>query len=139
MKTTKSPDYSPWGTIQAAAVIAPGITHVTTAAHGGIHVRLDLMSRMPEYMRSTSYSQGGWFEEDCDWCLPFVVFEALLRESGDTVVVKMLDDGEHLKTFAAWHPERYRRFFGVEVAAGHDGCANVGVTQPAARLHEVVE
>jgi hypothetical protein len=25
-------------------------------------------------MRSTGYSSGGQFEEDCDWCLPVIAF-----------------------------------------------------------------
>ncbi|MGC1301990.1 MAG: hypothetical protein WA840_06420 [Caulobacteraceae bacterium] len=36
---------------------------------------------MPEPTRQTAYSRDGWFEEDCDWALPYLalgldVFEA---------------------------------------------------------------
>lgn len=63
---------SPWGMVQTQKDLAPGVTSVTTASHGGIYVVPDLLAKMP--IKSTAYSQGGWFEEDCDWALVAVAF-----------------------------------------------------------------
>ena len=72
---------SPWGAIQTCRTIAPGIISVTTASHGGLHVAPDLLAKMPEAMRSTPYSRGGWFEEDCDWALVAVSFPEAFGET----------------------------------------------------------
>ena len=45
---------------------------VTTASHGGLRVSLSALARMSEPIRRTAYSKGGWFEEDCDWALPYL-------------------------------------------------------------------
>ena len=55
---------SPWGMVQTQKDLAPGITSVTTASHGGIYVAPELLAKMP--IKSTAYSQGGWFKEGCD-------------------------------------------------------------------------
>ena len=48
---------SPWGMVQTQKDLAPGITAVTTASHGGIYVAPDLLAKMP--IKSTAYSQAG--------------------------------------------------------------------------------
>jgi hypothetical protein len=60
---------------------------VSTASHGGIVVSPAALDRVPEPLRGTSYSAAGWFEEDCDWAIPYLalglhVFEP---ERGDAV------------------------------------------------------
>lgn len=65
---------SPWGAIETMTEIAPGIVQVTTPSHGGIHVSPERLAKMPEELRATPYSAGGWFEEDCDWALVAVCF-----------------------------------------------------------------
>jgi hypothetical protein len=45
---------------------------VTTASHGGIRVSLTAWPRLPAPIRQTAYSADGWFEEDCDWALPYL-------------------------------------------------------------------
>jgi hypothetical protein len=63
---------SPWGPIQAVEALGPDVVSVTTASHGGLRVSLTALARLPEAIRETPYSQDGWFEEDCDWALPYL-------------------------------------------------------------------
>jgi hypothetical protein len=63
---------SPWGPIQTVTDLGPDAVAVTTASHGGISVSLKALARIPEPLRQTAYSGDGWYEEDCDWCIPYV-------------------------------------------------------------------
>jgi hypothetical protein len=64
---------------------------------------------MPEYMKSTPYSRGGWFEEDVDWCLPVVVFETEFREKPSQFV----REDAHLEAFKyEYHSERRAQWEG---------------------------
>lgn len=65
---------SPWGAVQHITQLAEGIVMIDTASHGGIKVSDDLLAKMPEALRRTPYSGGGWFEEDCDWAFVAVCF-----------------------------------------------------------------
>lgn len=98
---------SPWGEIQTTSVVAPGITRVTTAAHGGLRVNEELLAAMPEYMR---YHDNGWFEEDCEWAFVFAVFEGEIRKHGSARDVKRLDSGIHLEILAREWPEEYKQW-----------------------------
>ena len=64
---------SPWGKVQTAEVIAPGIVSVTTASHGGILLSHERYQQMPERFRET-FAGGRWYEEDCDWAKVAVTF-----------------------------------------------------------------
>jgi hypothetical protein len=64
---------SPWGPIQTVTPLGPDAVAVTTASHGGIGVSLTALARIPEPLQATAYSGGGWFEEDCDWAIPYLV------------------------------------------------------------------
>lgn len=63
---------SPWGAVQEQTMMAPGIYSVSTPSHGGIFVEPELWNTMK--VKSTPYSQDGWFEEDCDWALVALAF-----------------------------------------------------------------
>lgn len=63
---------SPWGPIQTVEPLGPDVAAVTTASHGGLRVSLTALARLPEAIRETLYSRNGWFEEDCDWALPYL-------------------------------------------------------------------
>lgn len=93
---------SPWGTIQDSHEIAPGITSVSTAGHGGVKLDRSRNAQIPAYMRRP----GGWYEEDCDWCLPAVVFEQEWRKWADsttwTTSNKEMESAE--ETLRNWHP-----------------------------------
>ncbi len=63
---------SPWGPVQTVTPLGPDVVAVTTASHGGLRVSLSALARMSEPIRQTAYSGDGWFEEDCDWALPYL-------------------------------------------------------------------
>lgn len=63
---------SPWRPVQTVTSFGPAAVAVTTASHGGLRVSLAALSRLPEAIQRTTYSANGWFEEDCDWALPYL-------------------------------------------------------------------
>ena len=65
---------SPWGSIQMAEDVAPGIARVYTAGHGGFHLSPERMDGMPPALRQAS----AWFEEDNEAAL---VFQAWPQET----------------------------------------------------------
>lgn len=71
---TTPPTYTPWGQTQTCHALGDGIFTVTTAGHGGIWLSPERMKALPEVCRSTPYSKGGWFEEDCDSLIPMFFF-----------------------------------------------------------------
>jgi hypothetical protein len=105
---------TPWGPSQEIEGIIDGIEFVSTAGHGGLKLDPAHNRRMPEYLRR----RGGWYEEDCEWCLPAVVFEAELRARGKPPWVKLIEDGDHIETMKDWFPDEYERFFGAEIPPG---------------------
>ena len=66
-------DFSPWGAIDHVYALGPNVVVVATPSHGGLWVSPEAMTLIPAPLRSTAYSRGGWFEEDCDWCIPYLV------------------------------------------------------------------
>jgi hypothetical protein len=65
-------DPSPWGPIDGVTSLGPDAVVVTTPSHGGVWVHPSALETIPEPLRETAYSRGGWFEEDCDWCIPYL-------------------------------------------------------------------
>lgn len=63
---------SPWGSIQSVTPLGPDAVAVTTASHGGLRISLTAMTRLPKRLQRTAFSEGGWFEEDCDWAIPYL-------------------------------------------------------------------
>lgn len=96
---------SPWGPVQEEREIAPGITFVSTASHGGFKLDRGLNAEVPEYMRQT----GGWYEEDVDWAIVAVAYpEAFSAE----------EQRDARDTFRNYRPDAYERFFGEEIPPG---------------------
>lgn len=54
------PTMSPWGEVQFAKILAPGIVLVDTAGHGGVGLSEARIAEMPEDARTGD----GWYEED---------------------------------------------------------------------------
>lgn len=63
---------SPWGQVQTVEPLGPEAVVVTTASHGGLRVSPAAFARLPDVLRRTAFSADGWFEEDCDWALPYL-------------------------------------------------------------------
>lgn len=75
MSTTFPPvagGYSPWGALRTVRPLGPDAVVATTASHGGVRVSAAGLARIPEPLRQTACSAGGWFEEDCDWAIPYL-------------------------------------------------------------------
>lgn len=103
--------YSPWGKIDYLTTLIEGVENVSTPSHGGIKLSRKRNAAVPEYMRR----EGGWYEEDCDWAIPFVVFEAELAEKGNGPSRDAIGREAHKDTLRNWRPEAYERFYGVVV------------------------
>lgn len=78
---------SPWGPIQSVTPLGADAVVVTTASHGGVCVSPEALLKIPQPVRATAYSGGGWFEEDCDWAIPYLAlgldrFEADVGRAG---------------------------------------------------------
>lgn len=95
---------SPWGQIDHLTPLGPDAVRVATPGHGGIWVSPDGLARIPAAFRATVYSPGPWFEEDCDWAIPYAFLDLGQHEERDT------DLGERMaaaarNTLAMFHPE----------------------------------
>jgi len=75
-------DCSPWGLIDTTTPLGPDAVAVSTPSHGGIWVTAQALETIPEPLRVTAYSSGGWFEEDCDWCVPYLALGLHRFEDG---------------------------------------------------------
>ena len=114
----QAPKQSPWGTVQDAIKLADGAWSVSTPSHGGIKLSAKLNAGIPDYMRR----EDGWYEEDCDWCIPVMVYPefalAMTWTSpagthGGWTVEQILNNAKD--TLRNWHPESYARFYGVPI------------------------
>jgi hypothetical protein len=114
MQTENKYKHSPWGAVQDCEQLADGIYNVSTASHGGIKLDRERNSRMPEDWRQP----GGWYEEDCDWCLPFIVFQADILNGGEKYAVKHILEGLHIKTLKNWHPDKFEQYFDTILKPG---------------------
>ncbi len=65
--------FSPWGPIQHQTTIAPGLTLVSTASHGGLLLTAEAAQRLhisPKALELGAGWEDGWaFEEDVDWAI----------------------------------------------------------------------
>ena len=111
---------SPWGPIQTVEALGPDAVSVSTVSHGGLRISLAALSRLPEPIRQTTYSRDGWFEEDCDWALPYLAlgldaFEADAARAAEVWAAAV-------RTVRTYHPQHA----GLLGVAGEPGdCANV--------------
>jgi len=70
---------TPWGWSQIISNVAPGILFASTAGHGGFKLDRKLNAQVPAEMRK----RGGWYEEDCEWAIPFLTFPEIFEETHD--------------------------------------------------------
>lgn len=117
-------DSSPWGLIDGVTPLGPDAVAVTTPSHGGIWVSPAALERIPQPLRATAYSGGGWFEEDCDWCIPYLAlglhaFEETAERQRD---VRMAA----LRTLQACHATYVALLVPAETSAGAQRGASHG-------------
>lgn len=75
MNAPTTRDHSPWGAIQTVDQIGPDAVSVSTASHGGIWIAPEAVAKIPAPFRATAYNRAPWFEEDCDWSIPFAFLD----------------------------------------------------------------
>lgn len=74
---------TPWGPAQIAKEIAPGITSVSTASHGGFILSPERLAALPQPLRAIKPWAGeGYYEEDCDWAIVVAGFWQYFDEHG---------------------------------------------------------
>lgn len=94
---------TPWGPSQTVTNVARGVNIYTTASHGGVHVSPGLLETFHPILRDhpTFCGKLGWYEEDCDWCIPVIA----LPDIGWPPLWK-----EHaLPTLKNYYPELYTK------------------------------
>jgi hypothetical protein len=96
------PTFSPWGTIQNRTDLGEGVTQVSTASHGGLKVAAKQNKLIPEAFRAAD----GWYEEDCDWAIPFMFLDGLLNWDGKD----LKDDARNTLKNYRWR--QYEAHFG---------------------------
>lgn len=80
MMMESTPKHSPWGHVDGSTILAPGIVSVSTASHGGIHLDRTHVATMRRLFPDCPRLNSPWFEEDCDWSVPFTIFADEIRE-----------------------------------------------------------
>jgi len=99
---------TPWGRSQYSEKIAVGIMSYSTAGHGGIHLSKKRNAMVPEYMRNIN----GWYEEDCEWAIPAIVFPVEFNTYRAGIETKALD------TFRNWFPNQYEMYMCKKLKEG---------------------
>ncbi|MGV2079671.1 MULTISPECIES: DUF7007 domain-containing protein [unclassified Rhizobium] len=61
---------TPWGGSQMATIYVEGIISHSTSGHGGFHLSPDRNRIVDVSVRS----EGGWYEEDCEWAIIALTF-----------------------------------------------------------------
>lgn len=95
---------TPWGKSQTIDKVAPGITFVSTAGHGGFKVSADKLRKMHPALRT----EDGWFEEDCEWAKVAFAFPEHFQENYADAVQSMKD----------WYPSIYEEVTGEVLQPG---------------------
>jgi hypothetical protein len=96
---------TPWGPAQSVRLYIPGLGFASTAGHGGIKLDAARNRLIPPYMRRS----GGWYEEDCEWAIPFVVFANELVAADPEKAKDIIAAHE---TFMIWNPDEAAQFYG---------------------------
>jgi hypothetical protein len=93
---------TPWGPAQTSELLADGIISYSTSSHGGIWLS-------PERRKQLPYAKnwlGGkeWWEEDCDWAVPYLFFSKEIRayNTGYNIEENII---AARKTVESFHPE----------------------------------
>ena len=67
---------SPWGSVQDATVLAPGVTLIETASHGGLHLAGPALEAIPHAVGATFINGPDWAEEDCEMAIALAILHA---------------------------------------------------------------
>ena len=72
---------TPWGQSQTAEKLANGIIGYSTSSHGGIWLSPERTAQLPQGIDNFLHDLR-WWEEDCDWAVPYIVFQADIKAYG---------------------------------------------------------
>jgi len=72
---------TPWGESNRVTALAQGILDVSTPSHGGIHLSPERISQLPQGIKNF-VNDLRWWEEDCDWAVPYIVFKDDIQREG---------------------------------------------------------
>jgi hypothetical protein len=97
---------TPWGVSQHEEELAPGIVSHGTAGHGGIH--LDLKRRQAIRWEKNWLGTSEWWEEDCDWSIPYYFFRDDIRKHGKAYKFEQNLEAA-IKTIKGYAPEFAKR------------------------------
>ena len=109
------PEYSPWGAVQHSETLCTGAYQVSTASHGGVMVRAEIMNEVlsPE-ARKCGFQEGGYlcFEEDCD--APVALRELMDKGLFKAPVSDHFRPGEYSqvidRSLRRYHPEYWAAY-----------------------------
>jgi len=71
---------TPWGMADFATELAPGIISYQTPSHGGIWLSKE--RRKSIHYKNNFGGTPEWWEEDCDWAIPYIVFQNDIKAHG---------------------------------------------------------
>ena len=71
---------TPWGQADNMEALAAGIISYSTPSHGGIWLSAERQRQLG--YKHNFLNNPEWWEEDCDWAVPYVFFQADIRASG---------------------------------------------------------
>ena len=112
---------TPWGPAEEVAVVAPGISRVGTAEHGGWRLSPERNAAVPDDLREES----GWYELDSAWAKAAIAFPDEPGVIGINERMRGIDDRAdadgitHVERVVRdYHPHEYERFTGRRVLPG---------------------
>jgi hypothetical protein len=72
---------TPWGISDGQQTLAPGIVSYSTPSHGGIWLSAERQAQLPKGIDNFVHDLR-WWEEDCDWTVPYILFADDIRKHG---------------------------------------------------------
>ena len=110
-------DRSPWGTVESANPVAPGLVIVDTGSHAGVKLSPERNAALPAPLRNRS----GWYEEDSERFIPEAFHaEAYTKVRWGTGQTRTAED---IRTAALEHlrdryPDQYEKATGETILPG---------------------
>jgi hypothetical protein len=97
---------TPWGQADFSTELSEGIISYSTPSHGGIWLSASRRKVVEAVIPGIKNFLGGleWWEEDCDWAIPYVTFQDDIRLTGKAY--KFEENLETAKSIISrYHPE----------------------------------
>ena len=73
--------FTPWGEADGQETLAEGIISYSTPSHGGIYLSPERVKQLPAGLKNF-LNDLRWWEEDCDWCVPYIIFKDDIQRYG---------------------------------------------------------